>query len=152
SLKNPMMLGMRLAGSAPYPDEEPRTTPLTVDQIDRLTLESAQAWLDKLIRNSPIEMVIVGDIPRDRALELASRYIGSLPSREKVSTETFAAQRRLKRPAGPRSIDKTLDTPTAQAFVMSGFYGTDETNIADARALTMATRILSTRMVKEVRE
>jgi zinc protease len=35
---------------------------------------------------------------------------------------------------------------------MSGFYGADETDVADVRALTLATRILSTRMVKEIRE
>src|SRR6185437_5742690 len=41
---------------------------------------------------------------------------------------------------------------TAQAFVLSGFYGADETNRADSRALNMAARLLSTRMIKEVRE
>lgn len=152
SLKNPMMLGMRTASAAPFPADEPRTTPTTIEQLDKLTLEASQAWLDKLIRNSPIEMVIVGDIPKERALALAAHYIGSLPPREKVDTETFAALRRLKRPQGPVAISKTVDTETAQAYVMSGFYGTDDTNIADVRALAMAASILSTRMVKEVRE
>ena len=36
--------------------------------------------------------------------------------------------------------------------MLSGFYGADEANRADVRALNMAARILSTRMVKEVRE
>ena len=35
---------------------------------------------------------------------------------------------------------------------MSGFYGANDTERADARALAMAARVLSTRMVKEVRE
>ncbi len=152
SLNNPMRLGMRMASAAPYPDNEPRTKPLTIGQLDRLTLDAAQAWLEKLIANSPIEVTIVGDLPRERAEELLVRYLGSLPTRERVSTETYASLRHLERPAGPRISDATLDTPTEQAFVLNGFYGTDDSNVADVRLLTMASRILSTRMIKEVRE
>ncbi len=152
SLRNPMMLGMRTASAAPYPDDELRTKPLTIEQLDRLTLEGAQVWLDKLIAHSPIEVTIVGDLPRERAEELAARYLGSLPTRDRVSSETYASLRRLQRPNGPRVIETVLETPTEQAFVLNGFYGSDETNVADSCALTMAARILSTRMIKEVRE
>lgn len=152
SLKNPMMLGMRTAAAAPFPDDVVRTQPLTVEQVDHLALPAAQAWLNKLIAESPIEVVIVGDLPRERAIELAGRYLGALPPRERVGTGTFSAQRTLKKPSGPRSIEKSVASTTPQAFVLSGFYGTDETNVADARALNMAAQVLSTRMVKEVRE
>jgi zinc protease len=149
---SPMMIGGRAAAAAPFPDDESRTKPLTVQQVDKLTLTAAQAWLDKLIRESPIEVVIVGDIPRDRALDLAARYLGALPPRERISTHTNESLRHLKRPAGPRMVEKTIDSPTKQAFVLSGFYGADESNLADARALSMAARILSSRMTREVRE
>lgn len=149
---NPMMFGMQTVAAAPYPDDEPRTRPLTVEQVDKLTLPAAQSWLEKLIQTSPIEVVIVGDLPREQALQLAAQYLGALPPRERVTPQTYASLRKLKRPTGPRVVEKTLETPTAQAFVLSGFYGCDETNRADVRALNMASRILSTRMVKEVRE
>ncbi|MFO0838062.1 MAG: insulinase family protein [Phycisphaerae bacterium] len=151
-LKNPMMLGMRTAGAAPYPDDEPRTQPLSIAQIDNLSLGAAQQWLDRIIKTSPIEVVIVGDLARDRALELVARYIGSLPERPRVSTQTYAELRDLKRPAGPRKFEKSIVTTTPQAFAYSGFYAADETNVPDVRALSMAARVLSTRMVKEVRE
>jgi zinc protease len=152
SLRNPMSLGMRTVASAVYPEDAARTQPLTVEQLDSLTLLAAQAWLEKLIAQSPIEVVIVGDIARERALDLAARYLGALPSRERPAPGTYAALRALKRPAGPRHIERAADTATKQAFVFSGFYGADETNRADARALSMASRVLSTRMVKQVRE
>lgn len=152
SLKNPMALGMRTAGMAPYPDNEVRLQPVTAEQIDKLTLDNAQAWLEKLIKTSPIEVTIVGDIPQERALKLTSEYIGALPTRERVSPDMYSSLRHLQRPAGPRVFEKSVDTPTQQAFVLSGFYGADENNRADARALSMAARILSTRMVKQVRE
>ncbi|MEP0848215.1 MAG: insulinase family protein [Phycisphaerae bacterium] len=150
--KNPMMTGMRLAGAAPYPDDEPRAQPLTIEQVDKLTCEAAQAWLDKLIQSSPIEVVIVGDLPKERALQLATQYLGALPKRERVKPDSYAALRKLKRPSGPRVFEKSVESQTPQAFVLSGFYGPDETAVADARAMSMAARILSTRMVKEVRE
>jgi zinc protease len=126
--------------------------PMTVEQVDRLSLPTAQACLEQLIRESPIEVVIVGDLPKDKALDLVARYVGSLPSRPRVSTSTWDELRHIKRPTGPRVIEKDVTTPTNQAFVYSGFYGPDETNRNDVRALNMASRILSTRMVKEVRE
>ncbi|MBX3389655.1 MAG: insulinase family protein [Phycisphaeraceae bacterium] len=152
STKNPMMMGMRTSISAQYPETEPRTKVMTPEQVDRLSLASSQAWLDKLIKDSPIEVVVVGDVPKDKVVELAERYLGSLPQRTKVSANTYANLRKIERPSGPRIIEKTIDTPTPQAFVMSGFYGADQANRADVRALAMASRILSTRMVKEVRE
>lgn len=152
SQKNPMMFGMRVTATAPYPENDVRTQLVTPEQIDRLNLPASQAWLDKLIKESPIEVVIVGDVPKEKAMALAEQYLGSLPARSKISPETYATLRKLNRPAGPRIIKQTVDTPTLQAYVMSGFYGADQANRADVRALNMAARILSTRMVKEVRE
>lgn len=150
--KNPLMTGMRLAGALPYPDDEPRAQPLTVEQLDHLKLPAAQAWLDKLIKESPIEVVVIGDMPREAALELVARYLGALAPRPAVSPETYLNLRKLSRPTTPRKLEATVETTTPQAFVLSGFYGADEVNVADARALNMAARILSTRMIKEVRE
>ncbi len=152
ALKNPATLGMRTAASVPYPDDDTRLQPLTPEEVDRLTLEASQAFLERLVAESPIEVTIVGDLPRERALELVTRYLGSLPARPRVSPRTYEALRTLARPKGPRVRALEIDSPTPQAFVSSGFYGADETNVADARALSMAASILSTRMTTEVRE
>lgn len=152
AMKNPAAAGARLAASAPYPDNEPRVKPLEIEDIDRLDLATAQAWLNKLIAESPIEVTIVGDIEKDQVMDLVARYLGALPTRPRVETGMFAELRKLQRPTGPRVIEQTIETPTQQAFVLSGFYGPDETNRPDVRAMSVATRILSTRMVKQVRE
>lgn len=152
STKNPMMFGMRSAAAAPYPDDDARFHPPTTEQIDAVTVEKAQAWLDKMIATSPIEVAIVGDLPREKAVQLVEKYLGSLAKRDRVTPELFAAQRAVKRPAGPRQIEKKIETPTPQAFVLSGFYGPDQKNLREAYAMSIAARVLSTRMVKEVRE
>jgi zinc protease len=152
SFTNPATVAQRLQTAAIYPDNEVRLKPLTVEQLDKLTADAAQAWLNRLIAESPIEVTIVGDLPKDKAIELATRYLGSLPSRPRVDAKMFADVRMVQRPKGPRIFEKEINTPTPQAQVYSGFYGADETNRPDVRALSMASRILSTRMVKEVRE
>ncbi len=152
SMTNPLSYGSRVASAAIYPADIARVQPLTVEQIDRLTRDEAQVWLDALVKGSPIEVSIVGDIDREKAMDLVARYIGALPSRERVSPRVFASERKLSRPVGPRIITEVIKTPTEQAFVMSGFYGADQLDRDDARAMALASRILSTRMVTEVRE
>lgn len=152
SLNNPLAFGMRAASGFLYPEDQVRLQPVTADQVNRLSIDAAQAWLDSLIRTSPIEVVIVGDIQRDKAVELVNAYLGALPSRDRVSAETYKQLRSIQRPSGPRVLDTTLATPTQQAFVMSGFYGADRTDVAETRAMAYAASILSSRMIKQVRE
>jgi zinc protease len=149
---NPTMVGMRAVSGAPYPADVARTQPLTIEQLDRLTAPAAQAQLDQLIRTSPIEVTVIGDLPKEEALKQVAKYLGALPSRDRVSTETLAELRKLERPVGPRTISRTIPTDTPQSFVFSGFYGPDATKVDDTRLLRIASMVLSTRMVKEVRE
>ncbi len=152
SEQNPGMLGARLSSGVPYPQDDARTQPLTIEQLGRLTEAAAQQWLDKLIATSPIEVVVVGDLPREKAFELCAKYLGALAARPRVSAQLYADLRALKRPPAPREVSRSIKTETPQAFVMSGFYGPDETSVDDVRALALATRILSTRMTKQIRE
>ncbi len=152
AMRSPTALGARAASSIIYPETAVRLQPTTAEQMDKLSLTESQKWLEKLISTSPIEVTIVGDIEKDQIVPLVEKYLGSLPSRDKVDPKAFADLRKVARPAGPRTFSKSVDTPTDQAFVMSGFYGADDSNRADVRALAMASRVLSTRMTKEVRE
>ena len=150
--KNPSQLFGKLMAKAVYPASEVRTQPLTKEQIDHLTRDGAQAWLTKLIAQSPIEVAVVGDIQRDKAMELVTRYIGSLPTRARIDPTYMADKRALKRDKGPRAVSETIATRTNMANVMVGFYGPDATNLADSRAMDMAARVISSRMVQEIRE
>jgi zinc protease len=137
---------------AMYPAGDARFTPITKAEVDALTPEAGQAWLRKLLAEAPIEVGVVGDLPKERAMELVQKYIGSLPARKRISASTLDDVRAVKRPQGPRVVEKSLPTQTAKAVVMVGFYGADADNIADSRRLQMASRILTTRMIKTIRE
>jgi zinc protease len=150
--KDPSALFGRLLPQAVYPDGDVRLRPLTAEQIDRVTIESAQSWIDRLIAESPIEVAIVGDISKERAIELAQTYLGSLPPRKRVSAETLLPERTLKRPATFKPVRAEIATATDKGRVFVGFYGPDGWNEADSRAMGLAAQILSSRMIQEIRE
>jgi zinc protease len=150
--KSPAGAFATLLAEALYPAGESRLRPLTAEQVNAVTLEAAQGWLRTLIAGAPIEVSIVGDLPRDRAVELASRYLGSLPARERIGPGTLEALRHVERPPGPVVKERTIGTRTNQAIVRAGFFGPEAADLASVRAMELAARIISTRMVRIVRE
>jgi zinc protease len=135
-----------------FPRGEVRTRPLTASQVERITLEQAQARLDRVIATAPIEVAIVGDISRERAVELARTYLGSLPPRERISDATLDDLRPAGPETGPLARDAEVATQTPTAFVLAGFFGPDADNIADSRRMGLAARIVSSRMIQRIRE
>jgi len=129
-----------------------RTRPLTAEQVNAVTLEAAQAWLTKAIAAAPIEVAVVGDIEKSKADALVARYVGSLPRRERIGTATLDNLRALKKTSGPHTAERRIKTATPLALVVSGFYGADMENVVDTRCMQMCSRVLSTRMIEEIRE
>ena len=97
---------------------------------------------------SPIEVSIVGDIPRERAVELALSYLGSLPARARISPGTLENLRALKRPAGPLSTRAEVGTQTDKAYAISGFFWVERDDVRDDRLLDLAARVLTNRMIQ----
>lgn len=140
-----------VAGSV-FPQGEARTTPLEAAQVDRLTAKEAQAWLTRIVKTAPMEISVVGDISQERAMELVSTYLGSVAPRDRVSAATLDDKRKLTRTPGPRKVERSINTQTKQAVVLSGFFGADAENVRDSRLLNIASRVLSVRMNKVIRE
>lgn len=138
--------------AAAYPESEARLRSLTQAQLDNLTIEKSQAWLDAFVASAPIEVTIVGDMPKDRAMQLAAAYFGALPARKKLDNAYLAEKRMIKHSGKPIEIAKDVQTKTDQAVVRVGFYGPDATNIRDSRLMELARQIVSSRMVKYIRE
>jgi zinc protease len=130
---------------------DPRLTPMTKEKLERMSLESAQKWFDRLRKNAPIEVAVVGDIKLDEAMPLINRYLGSLSERPR-KTEHLDKLRRLARQTGPLSREIMVETVTPQGMVIAGFVGCEGTNWNDGRALELASNILTSRLVKRIRE
>lgn len=143
---------METAADAIFPKDEVRTKPLTVEQVNALSVAQAQAWLEQIIATAPIEVTIIGDIKAEQVMPLVEKYLGALPARGAIGAGLFADKRKVDRPTGPIQITKTVPSQTDQAMVVDGFFGPDAQNIRDTRLMQIAARVLSTRMTKVIRE
>lgn len=150
--KAPSQYMGHLVAKTVYPASDVRTQNLTKPQVEALTRDAAQAWLEAQIATAPIEVSVVGDLPREKALELVNRYLGSLPTRSRFDAGLLADKRKLTKPAAPRTTQESMQSPTDAASVLVAFYGPDATNLQDVRAMSMAARVVSSRMVDEIRE
>jgi zinc protease len=130
---------------------DPRFLWPTQEQIEHLTLEAAQNFLDEQLRHAPIEASIVGDIPRERALELARRYLGGLPAR-KTRDGDLDKLRKLQLPKGPSSDRIEVDTITDRAVVTVGWRAADWKEVKERRLLQIAAQVLQPRLRDEIRE
>ncbi len=143
---------MEAMAEALVPEDEVRIRPLTVEQVESVTREDAQRWLDRHTARSPIEVSVVGDLALEPAMDLVTRYIGSLAPRERISGSTLDDARDVTRPEGPREVVREVQTQTPFAIAMAGNFGTSAENVRDRRALNLAAQILSTRLIERVRE
>jgi zinc protease len=134
-----------------YSGGDIRFARLEHQHIEGLTLESSQAWLDEILRTGGIEAAIAGDVNEDKAIELAQRYLGSLPKRP-GNDSALDRLRHVSQRAGP--IEKTVSVPTQtiRAHGYIGWRGTEPDNVSDRRALSLAAAILERRLHQEIRE
>lgn len=130
---------------------DPRFRGLTPDNARNLSRERSQSWLNGLLKRAPIEVAIVGDLPTEEALQLATKYLGALSQRDSAAG-AYAAVRTLKAVPGPYSADIKVDTATPKAMIYLGWRGADWRDVTDWHMLDLAGRILTNRLLTEVRE
>ncbi|HTO13157.1 MAG TPA: insulinase family protein [Candidatus Binatia bacterium] len=150
--RQPMQVLVDTAAAALFPLGDPRSKVLTHGQLAVLTRPAAQTWLRQLITQAPIEVAVVGDVDRAAAMRLVTHYLGALPARPRIGDKTLRDLRTLARPAGPVQAADTVQALTPQGAVLAGFFGADLHNLRDTRLLNLASRVLSTRMLKTLRE
>ncbi len=132
---------------------DPRMRAVTPEQVKARAqnIPQAQAWLDELLRTAPIEVALVGDMPEDRALALASTYLGSLPARQRVDP-SLTALRQVAGFTGPveRTVEVETITPRAQPILM--WRSAPWNDVRGRRISYLMGQILETRMREEIRE
>ncbi|MDX1951129.1 MAG: insulinase family protein [Verrucomicrobiota bacterium] len=132
-------------------NNDPRRVFYGKKELEALTLSKAQEWFDRIRTTAPIEVAVVGDIQWEEAQGLVEQYVGSLSKRERRS-ERIEALRKSPRPEGPLEKHVKVETVTPQAMALAGFAGSEARNIKDSRGLELASYILSSRLIKKIRE
>jgi len=129
-----------------HPPDDRRIFPLTKREIERVSLDRAQAWLDRLVREAPLEAAIVGDVSRSEAIGLGAKYLGSLTQRERISGDTLDERRTLARRKPPYFHRETVKTPEKHAAVVVARFGVDASEHGAARALQVASEVMDQRL------
>lgn len=124
---------------------------LTPADVKRQERAAAEAWIKRIVESAPIEVTIVGDIDFDKAAELVGKYVACLPKRTR-GFDCLDSLRKIDRPSGPFKRSAVFDSITPQAVGMAGFISCAERDVADRRVLSLAARVLTDRMIKEIRE
>jgi len=136
---------------AMFPKGDPRPRSLTPEQVNAVTLERAQAWLDRMIAGAPIEVAMVGRVPMEEMREWAQRYLGSLPARRRPSAELLDTWRSLVPPAGPVSAEYTIGSTRELITIGVGYFGPDAVDQRAVRMLDIASGILTERIRARLR-
>lgn len=116
--------------------------------LKKTSLDDVRHWVGEAIRQSPLELSIVGDVDGDAVIELAALYLGTVPSREAAET----ADGRL--PSFPAGQSLYLEVPTRipQGMVTVAFPTIDYWNIRANRRLSVLSEIFTDRMRRHIRE
>ncbi len=147
----PQGAALKAVIEAMYPADDSRPSLTPRHRIEAIDTQTSQAWLDEQL-TGPMEVAIVGDLDVDATIELVRTYLGSLESRPRVSDRTNWEVRQMERPQGPIELVKRPAVSTPQAYVVAGYYGADQWDTRDVRALRLAARVLNSRMIDRIRE
>lgn len=137
------------------PPGEPRTRPLTPEEVSRLDDPTVQSWLDRHTRSAPIEVAVVGDIPFQQAMAMIVSAFGDLPARPRIGSAEFVNAREL--PVPPVPIDRVLRRPAGavvsseSSLVLVGFLGPAGVNPAEVRTLRVAAKLIDRRATELLR-
>jgi len=125
--------------------------PPTRDAIERATEPGAVGdWLASGLGVWPLELTVVGAIDPMAAAHTLRAAAGAVSPRPAPSPESFAAQRRGRRPQGP--VDVAVSASTGPTVVAIGFHGAegsdlgDPSRLAEVRRLIVAKTVLTQRL------
>lgn len=142
--------GRELGGFIRSGDE--RWAPVEKEEIASVQLKDLQSYFTPLLASGPVEVVIVGDVPLETAVDAVRKTVGALPARQPAP---IPANARAVRPPQPNPTPKvfTHEGDPDQAFAAIGwntFGGTDRRK--ERRALALAANMLQARLFDRLRE
>lgn len=132
---------------------DPRWTFPTREEIAGAELQQLQAQIAPHLANDPIEVVIVGDVTVDKAIETVAATFGALPRRPEPKPVTDA-QRQVRFPAAPEA--PVVLTHKGRADQSIGYIGWPTTDFWEnpqrARETAVLGEVMRLRLMEELRE
>ncbi|MBF0210343.1 MAG: insulinase family protein [Desulfamplus sp.] len=123
----------------------------TLEQMQSLSMKDVRRWITPFLRQSKMEISVVGDIDVEEVIASASKYFGSM-ALKRVATRAEQERRdHIVFPEG-KKIELQVDSKIDKALVVMAFPTDDFWNIKQTRRLNLLSKILSERLRKTVRE
>ncbi|MFH2219139.1 MAG: insulinase family protein [Pseudomonadota bacterium] len=114
-----------------------------------LTLDQVHSWIDSPLKNSPLEVSIVGDFEIDSTLELALKYVGGLPKRAPVLSKKRSGL--IEFPRG-QSMEIKVPTEIPKGLIIVAYPTEDMWDIHRTRRIALLAGVLSDRLREKIRE
>ncbi|MCB2147558.1 MAG: insulinase family protein [Deltaproteobacteria bacterium] len=119
------------------------------EKIQAIGLDDIRDWIAPQLDSAPLELSIVGDFDEDEVIELARRYLGSLPDRTRNPKNP-----RADLPYLPTGTAKQIDVETQipKAMVVAAWQTGDFWDISRTRRLSVLADVFSDRLRQRIRE
>jgi zinc protease len=140
---------MRLKGQRFLAGGDNRFGVPALEDLRQRSLDQVKEWMGQQLNKSPMELAIVGDFDVDRAVELAERYIGSLPRKEGAYSVLPVSGPQF--PAG-KALKLSIRTETPKALVVVAYPTEDFWDIQRTRRLSIMSELYSERLRQHIRE
>jgi zinc protease len=118
-------------------------------RLRQLELDQIKSWFGSQLSNEPLELAVVGDFDPERIVDLAARYLGSLPHR---ASSVNAAQRPGPRFAIGSTLRLSAETKIDKSLVVVGYPTDDYWDIQRTRRLNVLAEVFSERLRVGIRE
>lgn len=119
------------------------------NMFKHLTLNDVKSWLDASLRHDKIDISVVGDFDIDEIVDIASKYLGSLPKRCDIYK-----QKMLRLPQFPvtQTLEINVATKIPKGVVVVAYPTEDLWDIHRTRLFSVLADIVSERLRERIRE
>ena len=122
------------------------------DVYSKNTVADVEAWVGRALETDNLELSMAGDMDIDAVINLAARYLGSLPAGRKNSSPLVKGKDPLPLfPAG-KTLDLTVPTEIPKAQVVVAYPTDDFWNISQTRRLSVLSAVFSEKLRNVIRE
>jgi len=119
------------------------------DLFKNLSLEHVRTWIDAPLKQDELEVSVAGDFDIDSVIEIAAKYIGSLPQRSTYKKNKISGSPEF--PFG-QLFNITVPTEIQKGVVIVAYPTEDIWDISRTRRLSVLADIFSNRLRERIRE
>jgi zinc protease len=132
---------------------DPRFGIPSVQDLDTWTIDDLRSAVGPALASGPIEIIIVGDVDVDAAIQSVAATFGALPPRTAATPITGAATVSRFPAATPEPLDFKHGGRPDQALGFVAWPTVDNfSDVREARVVRLVTEILRLRLIAELRE